>query len=49
MTRVVVLVSGKSVRRYPLPDDMELKDHYTIDGRTWTVTDFLTTHKATDQ
>jgi hypothetical protein len=41
-SRIVVLVSGKSVRRYPLLDGVALKDSYEMDGRQWTVTAVLT-------
>lgn len=41
MTRVLVLVHDKRVRRYPLPDDVPLRDSYVIDGLEWTVVDVI--------
>ena len=40
--RTVVLVSGARKRTYPVPNGMELKDTYDMDGATWTVVAVLT-------
>ena len=37
MKRIMVLMNGKRKRTYPVPDDVELQDSYTIHGERWVV------------